>query len=74
MRISDGVQRISSPEDYLTYIKPVLNKAPVPAVEPIRQRDFPDSTKSLKLYGPEGELSGGNNTPTTKGRFLDFYV
>ncbi|TGL61079.1 hypothetical protein [Leptospira sarikeiensis] len=73
MRISDGVQRISSQEDYLAYIKPILNQSRVPAIEPIRQRDFSDMGKSLKLYGPEGS-SQGQDPSLSKGRMLDFYV
>ncbi|TGK38039.1 hypothetical protein [Leptospira andrefontaineae] len=73
MRISDGVQRISAQEDYLTYIKPILNQSRVPAIEPIRQRDFSDLGKSLKLYGPEGS-SAPQESSVSKGRFLDLYV
>lgn len=73
MRISDGVQRISSQEDYLTYIKPILNQSRVPAIEPIRQRDFSETAKSLKFYGPDGS-STPQGPSVSKGRFLDLYV
>ncbi|TGK03141.1 hypothetical protein EHQ53_06750 [Leptospira langatensis] len=72
MRISDGVQRISTPEEYLTYIKPILNRSEVPAIEPIRQRDFSDLGKALQLYGKEGELPGKETS--AKGRLLDLYA
>ncbi|EMJ99802.1 hypothetical protein AB3N61_00070 [Leptospira sp. WS58.C1] len=73
MRISDGVQRISAQEDYLTYIKPILNQSRVPAIEPIRQRDFSETAKSLKFYGPDGS-SAPQDSSVSKGRFLDLYV
>ncbi|EPG65080.1 hypothetical protein [Leptospira wolffii] len=73
MRISDGVQRISFPEEYLTYIKPILNRSEVSAIEPIRQRDFSDIGKSLRLYGPEGEASASGPS-NSKGQLFDLYV
>ncbi|EPG72886.1 hypothetical protein LEP1GSC058_3392 [Leptospira fainei serovar Hurstbridge str. BUT 6] len=73
MKISDGIQRISYPEEVLTYVKPILNRTIVPPVDPIKQKDFSNLGQNLKFYGPEG-ASKTEESSSAKGRLVDFYV
>ncbi|TGK21128.1 hypothetical protein EHO61_04545 [Leptospira fluminis] len=73
MRISDGIQRVSFPEEALTYVKPVMNRSIVPPVDPVKQRDFSRFDSNLKFYGPEGEALKAD--PSLKrGSILDLYA
>ncbi|RHX82361.1 hypothetical protein DLM76_05710 [Leptospira yasudae] len=71
MNISSGVQRISFPNEALTYVSPVRMGGKVQAVEPVRREDFvaDRSFPGKNLASPpKGDL------PTTRGSLIDFYA
>lgn len=71
MNISSGVQRISYPNEALTYVSPARMGGKIQAVEPIRREDFnPDRSLGGKsLSSPPKE-----STPITRGSLIDFYA
>ncbi|PJZ74598.1 hypothetical protein CH373_00635 [Leptospira perolatii] len=73
MKISDGVQKISFPEQNLTYVKPVLNRNTVHPVEQITPREIRRHSDSLNLYSEPGKPSPKSEA-VQKGRFFDTYA
>ncbi|EMJ98232.1 hypothetical protein [Leptospira alstonii] len=71
MNISSGVQRISFPNETLTYVSPARMGGKVQAVEPIRREDF----NSDRNAGGKGNFSSPKESvPTTRGSLIDFYA
>ncbi|AVQ13681.1 Uncharacterized protein XB16_3395 [Leptospira santarosai] len=71
MNISSGVQRISFPNEALTYISPARMGGKIQAVEPIRREDF-------NAYHNSGGINSSSlskeSVPTTRGSLIDFYA
>ncbi|EMF98487.1 MULTISPECIES: hypothetical protein [Leptospira] len=71
MNISSGVQRISFPNEALTYISPARMGGKIQAVEPIRREDFNVDYNSDRMN--PSSLSK-ESIPTTRGSLIDFYA
>ncbi|QOI49035.1 hypothetical protein [Leptospira interrogans] len=71
MNISSGVQRISFPNEALTYVSPARMGGKVYAVEPIRREDFNSDTNT---YGTNFSTPSKETLPTTRGSLIDFYA
>ncbi|EJO69471.1 MULTISPECIES: hypothetical protein [Leptospira] len=69
MNISSGVQRISFPNESLTYVSPARMGGKVQAVEPIRREDFNSNARGTNFSTPPNE-----SLPTTRGSLIDFYA
>ncbi|MCH1911074.1 hypothetical protein L9Z41_00090 [Leptospira noguchii] len=71
MNISSGVQRISFPNEALTYVSPARMGGKVNAVEPIRREDF---NSDRNTHRTNFSTSPKESLPTTRGSLIDFYA
>ncbi|EKR64131.1 MULTISPECIES: hypothetical protein [Leptospira] len=71
MNISSGVQRISFPNEALTYVSPARMGGKIQAVEPIRREDFNADYNSDRI---NPSSISKEFIPTTRGSLIDFYA
>ncbi|WP_078124103.1 hypothetical protein [Leptospira alexanderi] len=71
MNISSGVQRISFPNEALTYVSPARMGGKIQAVEPIRREDFNADYNSDRI---NPSPISKEFIPTTRGSLIDFYA